>query len=136
MVVPQLHTKPKPPELFFEQDEVLPHYSLRVRDDLNRVFLQHWFGRRGIIEWPPRLPDLSPMDFFFGGVVKNEVYEKNSKTIKELKDCIHDAFKYIDEDLNLCHTGCHSALNRSEKVAMLVENILSTSEIKQFLCKI
>ena len=63
-VVPQLQMKPIFDELFFQQDGAPPHYALRVRGYLNGVFPQRWFGRRGSIEWPPRSPDLTPMDFF------------------------------------------------------------------------
>ena len=56
-------------ELFFQQDGAPPHYALRVRDYLKQVFPQRWFGR-GSIEWPPRLPDLTPMISFFGGCCK------------------------------------------------------------------
>ena len=62
----QLHSKPNFHELFFRQDGAPPHYALRIRDYLNEVFLQRWFGRRGSIEWPPLSSDLTPMDFFFG----------------------------------------------------------------------
>ena len=65
-----------------------------------QVFTQRWFGRTGSIEWPPCSPDLTPMEFFFWGVVKNKEYvknkEKNPKTVNELKDCIYDAFREID----------------------------------------
>ena len=64
-VEPPLHTNPNFHELFFQQDGTHPHYALRVRDYLNEVFPQHWFGKRGSIEWSPRSPDLTPMDFFF-----------------------------------------------------------------------
>ena len=50
VVAPQLHTKPNFHELFFQQDGVPSHYALRVRDYLNEVFPQRWFGRRGSIE--------------------------------------------------------------------------------------
>ena len=99
VVVPQLQTKPNFDELFFQQDGTSPHYALRVRDYLNKVFTQRWFGRTGSIEWPPCSSDLTPMDFFFWGVVKNKEYvknKKNPKTVNELKDCIYDAFREID----------------------------------------
>ena len=100
VVVPQLQTKPNFDELFFQQDGTSPHYALRVRDYFSKVSTQRWFGRTGSIEWPPCSPDLTPMDFFFWGVVKNKEYvknkEKNPKTVNELKDCIYDAFREID----------------------------------------
>ena len=54
VVVPQLQTKPDFDELFFQQDGAPPHYALRVRDYLNEVLPQRWFGRRGSSEWLPR----------------------------------------------------------------------------------
>ena len=54
-------------------------------------------------------------DFFFLGVVKNKVYEKNLKTVTELKDYILEAFKEINEDQNLCRTVCHSVLDKCEE---------------------
>ena len=53
--------------------------------------------------------------FLFWGVVKNKVYEKNPKITNELKDYIHDAFKDIGEDCNLCRTVCQSVLARCEE---------------------
>ena len=66
VVVPQLHTKPNFYELFFQQDRAPPHYALRVRDYLNEVFPQRWFGRRGSIKGPPCSLDLTPTDIFWG----------------------------------------------------------------------
>ena len=115
VVVPQLQTKSNFDEFFFQKDGALPHYALRVRDYLNEVFPQRWFGRRGSIKWPPRSPDLTPMDFFEGGVVKNKVYEKDPKTVNESKDYIYDAFIQIGENRNLCLTVCQSVLDRCEE---------------------
>ena len=42
------------------------------------------------------------MNFFFGGIVKNKVYEKNPKTINELKDYIHETFRKIEICAALC----------------------------------
>ena len=34
---------------------------------LNRVYREKWIGRGGPVAWPPRSPDLTPLDFSFGG---------------------------------------------------------------------
>ncbi|PSN47232.1 hypothetical protein C0J52_16550 [Blattella germanica] len=44
-----------------------------------------WIGRRGPIEFPPRSPDLTPMDFYLWGTVKDEVYRRKSRTREELR---------------------------------------------------
>ena len=34
-----------------------------------------WIGRGGPVAWPPRSPDLTPLDFFLWGHIKRLVYE-------------------------------------------------------------
>ncbi|KAJ4438494.1 hypothetical protein ANN_14439 [Periplaneta americana] len=60
-------------DYYFQQYGVPAHYPLIVRDFLDEKFLNRpkWMGRQRPIVWPPRSPDLTPMDFFFWGVVKD-----------------------------------------------------------------
>ncbi|EFN89314.1 hypothetical protein EAI_05291, partial [Harpegnathos saltator] len=60
--------------VWFQQNGVPPHYAIRSREFLNRSFPSRWIGRRGAIEWSARSPDLSPLDFFLWGYLKNKVY--------------------------------------------------------------
>uniref|UniRef100_V5G0A7 Transposable element Tc3 transposase n=1 Tax=Anoplophora glabripennis TaxID=217634 RepID=V5G0A7_ANOGL len=57
-------------EITFQQDGAPPHYAAAVRQFLDDHFPGHWIGRRGPVEWPPRSPDLSPLDFFSVGSFK------------------------------------------------------------------
>jgi len=88
VVVPQLRTRANFAELYFQQDGTTPHYALLVRNYLDNNFPLHGIGRRVSIDWPPRSPDPTPMDFFFGGVVKNKVYERKPQTVDEMKEFI------------------------------------------------
>ena len=54
----------------FQQDGAPPHFALDVSDHLNECFPQQWIGRGGPTAWPPRSPDLTPLDFFFLGIHK------------------------------------------------------------------
>ena len=86
---------------------------LLVGNYLDNIFPLHWNGRRGSIDWPPRSPDLTPMDFFFwGGVVKNKLYERKLQTVDELKEFITEAFMDINSDRKLCGTVCQSVSDR------------------------
>ena len=112
VVVAQLRTRANFAELYFQQDGATPHYALLVRNYLDNIFPLHWIGRRGSIDWPPRSLDLTPMDFFFGGVVKNKAYERKPQTVDEIKEFIIDAFMDTDSDRKLCRTACQSVSDR------------------------
>ena len=75
----------------FQQDEALPHYR-QVRDFLNENFPDMWIGRGGPLTWPTRSPNLTPLDFFFWGFVKNVVYQGDRPTtLEELRGHITNA---------------------------------------------
>lgn len=74
--------------VWFQQDGAPCHFGLNVRALLNNIFPHKWIGRRGAIEWPPRSPDLAPLDTFYWGFLKNRVYETKPANIEELKQRI------------------------------------------------
>lgn len=49
------------------------HFARIVRDYLNENY-PRWIGRGGPIAWPPRSPDLTPLDFYLWGYIKQKVY--------------------------------------------------------------
>jgi len=44
-----------------------PHFSNAVSTYLNEQFPNKWIGRGGPINWPPRSPDYTPLDFCIWG---------------------------------------------------------------------
>lgn len=72
--------------VWFQQDGATPHYALMVRTYLDEIFPNKWIGRRGTIEWPARSPDLTPLDFYLWGYLKNKVYATQPTSIVDLKD--------------------------------------------------
>ncbi|CAH1962421.1 unnamed protein product [Acanthoscelides obtectus] len=74
--------------LIFQQDGAPPHYALRVRKYLDQTFPDRWIGRRGAIEWPPRSPDLSPLDFFMWGDLKGKIYATQPTSLEDLRQRI------------------------------------------------
>lgn len=54
-------------KMWLQLDGAPAHFQLDVRNFLNRTFPNRWIGRRGPCSWPPRSPDLTLMDFFYGG---------------------------------------------------------------------
>ena len=55
---------------------------------LRDFFPNKLISRFGDIPWPPRSPDLTPMEFFLWGYLKSKVYETDPATISELKENI------------------------------------------------
>ncbi|KAJ4430858.1 hypothetical protein ANN_19449 [Periplaneta americana] len=51
---------------------------------INETYPWHWIGRVGVISWPPRSPDPTPLDYFVWDWLKSEVYKRQVETREEL----------------------------------------------------
>lgn len=102
-------------DFVFQQDGAPAHYSNDVRNYLNDKLNGSWIGRRGAIEWPPRSPDLSPLDFFFWGVMKDRVYASKFTNIADLKKAIIKEAKVIAKDGELLKKVCRSVTARIQE---------------------
>ena len=85
--------------VWFQQDGAQCHFALIVRHLLNTTFPGRWIGRRGAIEWPPRSPDLTPLDYFYWGYLKNRVYETKPAHIDELRERIIQCSNLITPEI-------------------------------------
>lgn len=82
--------------IFFQQDGAPPHGTQHVTQLLNEFFENRWLATRGPVLWPPRSPDLTPLDFYFWGFLKNEVYKNHYNTVNELQGAIINIIENID----------------------------------------
>lgn len=82
--------------IYFQQDGAPPHQFYEVRILLERLFQDRWIATNGPIRWPPRSPDITPLDFYFWGYVKNEVYKRRYANLVELEDSIRHIIASID----------------------------------------
>lgn len=85
--------------LWLQMDGAPCHNAEIVRNYLNRQYRDKWIGTYGPMEFPPRSPDLTPLDFFLWGAVKNMVYKTKSNNIEQLKLKISDACASIRGDI-------------------------------------
>lgn len=70
-------------EMWFQQDGCPAHYARAVRNYLNEEYLDKWIGCSGSILWPPRSPDLNPVDFFLLGMHKRKsLFKTNTKSVR------------------------------------------------------
>ena len=69
----------------FQQDGTPVHWSFDVWDLLNRHLPGKWIARDGPTAWPPRSPDITPLNFFFWGYVKDRVYKTAAPVVASLR---------------------------------------------------
>jgi len=70
-----------------------------VTDVLNERFPDALIGRGGPIPWSHRSPDLSPLEFFLWGYIKNIVYTEKIRNIQHLQERITSAIETVTRDI-------------------------------------
>ncbi|XP_076308564.1 uncharacterized protein LOC143223979 [Tachypleus tridentatus] len=86
-------------ECFFQQDGTPPHFHRDVRAYLDASMPVRWIGQRGSVEFPARSPDLTPMDFFLWGFLKDKVHSTKRATIDELRVAIEEQCALIPDEM-------------------------------------
>lgn len=82
---------------YFQQDGATAHTAHATIE-----FLQRYFNNNRLISrnrWPPRSPDLTPLDFFLFGYLKNTVFKTPLHTLPELQDAITNAVNSVTEEM-------------------------------------
>lgn len=106
-------------ELWFQHDGAPAHFSRAVREHLNNTYRECWIGRGGHVAWPPRSPDLTPMDFFLWGHVKSVVYSTPVATRQELVERIFAAFDQLRQTPDILAGVRQSLLRRCTQCNVL-----------------
>lgn len=84
-------------QMWFQHDGAPAHFSNEVRQHLNAVYNNQWVGRGGPVSWPPRSPDLTPLDFYLWGYMKQLVYATPVRDAMDLVARIVEAAAVIQE---------------------------------------
>jgi hypothetical protein len=69
--------------MILQLDGAPAQFAREVRNHLDENN-SPWIGRGGTVAWPPRSPNLTPLDFFFWGTIKQKVYFEVPNTREEL----------------------------------------------------
>lgn len=112
-VWPSLQVFPNLNDKFWMQDGAPPHWLMEVRAWLDEKFPFRWIGRDGPIPWPPRSPDITPMDFSVWGTIKDRVRQTRPENIHQLKATIIQEFQKLD--LAYCAKTCGHVIKRMER---------------------
>ena len=71
------------------------HTAEATLDVLCPVFEDPIISHRADVVWPPRSSDLTPLDYYLWGAVKDKCYANKPQTIKALKNNIREAIGKI-----------------------------------------
>ncbi|KAJ9601149.1 hypothetical protein L9F63_000728 [Diploptera punctata] len=88
----------------------LPNTFKKVRTTLDKIFSSCWIVRGGPIAYHPKTPDLTPLDFYLWGYVKDKVYVTPIRDLHDLRDRIIETIKSISEDM--LQRTCQETVNR------------------------
>lgn len=78
---------------YFQQDGATAHTAAATLQYLEEHFPQRVISRG---RWPPRSPDLSPLDFYLFGSLKNRIYRNRLHNVVELQAAIENEIRSID----------------------------------------
>ena len=70
--------------MWYQHDWAPAHFSIAARQVINDKYPNRWIGRGGPVPWPPRLSDLTPLDFFIWGPMKSLVYDTPGESEQSL----------------------------------------------------
>ena len=86
--------------IWFQNDGAPAHYYQRdVRNYLHRTFGPRLIAREEEYAWSARSPDLTPLDFFLWGNVKNDVYSLPIENENHLRERIIASCRSITPDM-------------------------------------
>ena len=71
--------------IWFQQNGATCHTANVTIDLLRTVFENRIISRNSNVNWPPRSCDLTPLDYFLWGAVKDKCYFNHPETIEALK---------------------------------------------------
>jgi len=66
--------------------------EVRSKDGVNQMNVSdenlpgQWIGRRGAVQFPPRSPDLTLLDFYLWGTLQDVVYRKKLAKLAVLRE--------------------------------------------------
>lgn len=85
--------------MWIQLDGAPPHFAADVRAWLDQEYPGRWIGRNGAVHWPPRSPDITPLDFFLWGHIKALVYSTPVQNVDDLTNRIQNAAATVNPQM-------------------------------------
>jgi hypothetical protein len=87
------------PQTILQEDGAPPNFCHHVRNHVDREIAVRRIDRSGIIGRHPTSPDLTPLDFFLWGYVKNIVCQVKNNDLQHLKVRIRNAVAEVTPNM-------------------------------------
>ena len=81
--------------IWFQQDGTMCHTAEATLNALRPVFEDRIISSKADVVWPPQSCDLTPLDYYLWGAVKDKCYGDKPETIDALKENIGEAIGEI-----------------------------------------
>lgn len=81
--------------MFLQLDGCPAHYLIQVREHLNETYRNRWIGRGSLFPWPARSPDLTCLDFYLWGRLKDLVFQTRPTSREDMKNRIRNAIRSL-----------------------------------------
>jgi len=98
----QLYTPNQKRLLRFQQDGATPRTAHATIAHLRTLFGNKIWSLQAELEWSLHSLDLAPLDFFFWGVAKAEVYKEKSCSLRQLKQAVESFTQSVTTDTCRC----------------------------------
>ena len=100
--------------LWWIQDGAPPHRRRIVTERLQQLFGERVVALNHQIEWPPRSPDLTPLDFFLWGYLKSKVYLTPPANLDDLEMRIRREMDALKRNRGMVRRAVNAMLTRPE----------------------
>jgi len=104
-------------QLIYHQDGAPPHIYRPVKALLQDSFNHRIISRHFPTSWPPRSPDLNPLDFWLWGYLQSRVFSRNPSSLEDLKSAIREEISAISAQQLTDAVNCFS-----KRVGAVVES--------------
>lgn len=99
--------------LWWIQDGAPPHRRIIVSERLQQLFGERIVALNHAVEWPPRSPDLTPLDFFLWGYLKSKVYVTPPANLDDLEMRIRNEMDILRQDRTMVRRAVNSMTARA-----------------------
>lgn len=87
-------------QIWYQHDGASCHSERNVREYLLQLFNGRVIGRYDEFAWPARSPDLTPLDFFLWGYLKEKVYRQRPfENVDHLERVIRETCDGVSSDI-------------------------------------